>query len=63
MLEKQLSFENYEKFISFINGINSLRKYKIVYEENNWTAKSEYEVVSNFLTKYEKIKEQNTSEY
>lgn len=63
LLEKQLIFEKYERFFSFINGINSLRKYKKVYEENNWTAKSEYEVVSNFLRKYEKIKEQNTGAY
>jgi nitroreductase len=63
LLEKQLSFENYERLFSFINGINSLRKYKKIYEDNNWTAKQEYKVVSNFLTKFEKIKEQNTGAF
>jgi len=63
LLEKQLSLENYERLFSFINGINSLRKYKKVYEENNWAAMSEYKIVSNFLAKYEKIKEQKTGSY
>jgi nitroreductase len=63
LLKKQLAYENYERLFSFINGINSLRKYKKIYEDNNWTAKQEYKVVSNFLTKYEKIKEQNTGAF
>ena len=63
LLEKQLRFEKYKRFFSFINGINSLRKYKKVYERNNWTEKSEYEVVSNFLTRYKKINEQKTGSY
>ena len=63
LLKKQLSFENYEKLFSFINGINSLREYKKVYEEHKWTDNPEYKEVSKFLAKYEKIVAQKTGAY
>jgi nitroreductase len=63
LLKKQLDFENYERMFSFINGINSLREYKKVYEEYKWTDKLEYKEVSEFLAKYEKIIEQKTGAY
>ena len=63
LLKKQLIFENYERLFSFINGINSLREYKKVYEEHKWTDKSEYKEVSKFLIKYEKIIKQKTGAY
>lgn len=63
LLKKQLSFENYEKLFSFINGINSLREYKKVYEEHKWIDNPEYKEVSEFLAKYEKIIEQRTGAY
>lgn len=63
LLNKQLGFENYERHFSFINGINSLREYKKVYEENKWTDKPEYKEVSEFLINYEKIIEQKTGAY
>ena len=63
LLKKQSTFENYERLFSFINGINSLRKYKKTYEEHNWTDKSEYKEVSEFLKNYEKIEEQKTGAY
>jgi nitroreductase len=63
LLKKQLDIENYEKLFSFINGINSLREYKKVYEEHKWTNKPEYKEVFEFLAKYEKIIEQKTGAY
>ena len=63
LLKKQLDFENYERLFSFINGINSLREYKKVYEEHKWTDKPEYKEVSEFLIKYEKISVQKTGAY
>lgn len=62
-MNKQLSFKNYERFFSFINGINSLREYKKVYEEHKWTYRQEYKKVSEFLKEYENIKEQRTGAY
>ena len=63
LLKKQLVFGNYERLFSFINGINSLREYKKVYEEHKWTDKHEYKEVFEFLSKYEKIIEQKTGAY
>ena len=63
LLKKQLVFGNYERLFSFINGINSLREYKKVYEEHQWTDKLEYKEVFEFLSKYEKIIEQKTGAY
>ena len=63
LLRKQLGSENYEKLFSFINGINSLREYKKVYEDHKWINNPEYKEVSEFLAKYEKIKEQKTGAY
>ena len=63
LLEKQISFNNYEKHFSFIIGINSLRGYKKIYEKHKWTDKLEYKEVSKFLLKYIKVKEQKTGAY
>ena len=63
LLNKQLSFKNYERLFSFINGINSLREYKKVYKEHKWIHSPEYKEVSEFLAKYEKIIEQKTGAY
>ena len=63
LLNKQLSFENYERLFSFINGINTLREYIKVYKEHKWIYNPEYKEVSEFLAKYKKIKEQKTGAY
>ena len=63
LLKKQLDIEHYERLFSFINGINSLREYKRVYEDHKWTDKLEYKEVFNFLKKYDKIIEQKTGAY
>ena len=63
ILNKELKYENHEKHFSFINGINSLREYKKVYEEHKWTDKEEYKKDSDFLKKYENIPEQKTGAY
>ena len=60
LLNKELKYESHEKHFSFINGINSLREYKKVYEENKWTEEVEFKKVSDFLKKYENIPEQKT---
>lgn len=63
ILNKELKYENHEKHFSFINGINTLRQYKKVYEEHKWTDKEEYKNVSDFLKMYENIPEQKTGSY
>ena len=63
LLKKQQNFKNYKRLFSFINGINSLREYKKVYEEHKWTYRKEYKEVSEFLKEYENIKEQRTGAY
>ena len=63
LLKKQLNFEHYERLFSFINSINSLREYKKVYEDHNWTDKEEYKKVSDFLKDYKEIKNQKTGAY
>ena len=63
LLKKQQNFKNYERLFSFINGINSLREYKKVYEEHKWIYKKEYKEVSKFLKEYENIKSQKTGAY
>ena len=63
LLKKQVAFENYERLFSFINGINSLREFKKVYEEHKWIDYPEYKEVSEFLAKYKKIIEQKTGAY
>ena len=63
ILNKELKYENHEKHFSFLNGINSLRQYKKVYEEHKWTDKEEYKNVSDFLKNYENIPEQRTGAY
>ena len=63
LLKNQIKFEDYEKFFSFITGINTLREYKKVYEEHKWIDKLEYKEVSEFLLNYTKIKEQKAGAY
>lgn len=63
ILNKELKYENHEKHFSFINGLNSLREYKKVYEEHKWTDKEEYKKVSDFIKNYENVPEQKTGAY
>ena len=63
LMKKQTDFENYERLFSFINGINSLREYKKVYEEHKWTDNPEYKEVSEFLSNFGKIIDQKTGAY
>lgn len=63
LLKKQQNFKNYERLFSFINGINSLREYKKVYEEHKWIYKKEYKEVSKFLKEYKNIKSQKAGAY
>ena len=63
ILNKELKYENHEKHFSFIISINSLREYKRVYEEHQWTDTEEYKKVSDFLKNYENIPETKTGAY
>jgi len=63
ILKSILKYDNYERHFYFINGINSLRKYKKTYEEYKWTNKTEYKEVSKFLNYYKNIEEQKTGAY
>ena len=62
-INSELKYENHSNHFSFINGINSLREYKKVYEAHNWKDKPEYNEVSEFLKNYENIPEQKTGAY
>ena len=63
LLKKELKYPNHLGHFSFINGINSLREYKKIYDDNKWTDKKEYKTVSDFLKDYEKIPDQRTGAY
>ena len=63
LLKKELKYDNHTTDFSFINGINSLRKYKKTYEEHKWVNKSIYKDVSTFLKDYEKVPEQKTGAF
>ena len=45
LLNKELKYKNHEEHFSFLNGINSLREYKNVYEKYNWLDKRIYKKV------------------
>ena len=55
MLSKYEKYDNYKEDFPFINGINILRKYKEIYEENNWINREEYKKVNEFLNNYNDI--------
>ena len=55
LLKKDIKYNNYQNDFSFINGINILREYKRVYEDNKWTNKNEYKNISIFLDKFKNI--------
>ena len=63
LLKNETKYNNYINDFTFINGINSLREYKKVYEEHKWTDSQEYKDVADFLKNYEKIPEQKTGAY
>ena len=58
-LKKYQQFVNYNNEYTFIIGINVLREYSKVYENNKWTDKEEYKKVKEFLKKYYKIENKN----
>ena len=42
IIKLESKFENYKNTFAYINGVNSLREYKKIYEEHNWIDKDEY---------------------
>ena len=63
LLKAELKYPNHEENFSFVNGINSLRKYQRTFEEHQWKDREEYIIVSDFLKDYSHIKEQKTGAY
>ena len=63
LIKHQSQFENHINSFSFINGINTLREYKKIYDENGWNDKEEYEIVKDFLKDYNNIEHQKTGAY
>ena len=63
LINRQTKYEGFEKKFAYINGINTLRAYKNMYEEHNWKDKKEYKTVSDFLKNYEKVEQQKAGAY
>ena len=63
LIKRETKFENYNDTFSFINGINSLREYKKIYEENGWKDKDEYKNVTHFLKEYIDVPQQKAGAY
>ena len=63
LIKRQSKYEGFEKKFAYINGINSLRAYKNIYEEHNWKDKKEYKTVNEFLKNYENVEQQKAGAY
>ena len=63
LIKRESKYENYENKFALINGINSLREYKKIYEEHNWINKDEYKKVDEFLKNYSKVENQKAGAY
>ena len=63
LIRRQSKFENFKNKFSFINGINSLRAYKNIYEEHGWTDKKEFKKVSDFLKQYTYVEQRKAGAY
>ena len=63
LLKRESKFDNYKNTFSFINGINSLREYKKIYEDHDWKGQDEYKKVSEFLKDYVDIEQQKAGAF
>ena len=63
LIRRESKFENYKNTFAFINGINSLREYKKIYENHGWTSKEENKKVKNFLSNYTEVEQQKAGAY
>ena len=63
LLKLTMKYEGFRTHFAFINGINSLREYKKIYENHYWTVKEEYKKVSDFLKDYNDVPELKTGAY
>lgn len=63
IIKNESTFENYKDKFSFIYGINSLREYKKIYENNGWKDKEEYKKVDDFLKNYTEVEQQKVGGY
>ena len=63
IIKRESKFENYRNTFAFINGINSLREYKKIYEDHGWKDKDEYKKVSTFLQNYTDVEQQRAGAY
>ena len=48
LIKLQSKFDKYKNTFAFINSVNSLREYKKIYENHNWTDREEYKKVNDF---------------
>ena len=63
LIRRQSQFENHISTFSFINGINTLREYKKIYDDHGWNDKEEYKTVKDFLKDYNNIEHQKTGAF
>ena len=63
LLKRESKFKNYKNTFAYINGVNSLREYKKIYENHGWTGKEEYKKVKNFLSNYTEVEQQKAGAY
>lgn len=62
-LRKYQKFNSDTSNFSFVVGINVLREYLKIYEENNWTSREEYSNVRKFIEDYKKVESINLESY
>ena len=63
LIRRESKFENYKDTFAFINGVNSLREYKKIYEDHGWKDKEEYKKVDEFLKNYTQVEQQKAGAY
>ena len=63
LIKRESKFENYKNTFAFVNGINSLREYKKIYEDHGWKDKDEYKKVTKFLEDYKDVEQQKAGAY
>ena len=56
LLDLYSNYDDSENDYYFIMGINGLRAYQKVCEENDWKDKEEYKLVNTYLKKYKNVK-------
>ena len=63
LIKNQSKLENYKSLFSIINGVNTLREYKKIYEAHGWDNYEEYKKVKEFLKDYNDIEFQKAGAF